>query len=183
MDPQTGLSRALWLLLFLHLSLLKGCPTLDLSQDDNRSEKEPLACIPEPRRALEPLQHSSEGHSSEEAWKTKEAASAGGLGPGDNILPTPREPQSPKKMPDSSCFGGRRMDRIEFSGLGCKTAKTEAQIPKAAAVLLAEEETGPQCDGGHANDPDQQRTSVGTEEPIIGSPSDGPISCQLPGPL
>lgn len=34
-----GLFRALFLLLFLRLSLLGGCPTLDLSQDDNRSEK------------------------------------------------------------------------------------------------------------------------------------------------
>ncbi|KAM5322248.1 natriuretic peptides B [Glossophaga mutica] len=121
MDPQTGLSRALLLLLFLHLSPLKGCPTLDLSHDDDRSEKEPLSCIPEPQRAPGSLQ---QGRSSEEAWKAKQAASAGGLGPRDNVPQTPVELQSPKKMPASGCFGERRMNQIKFRGLGCKAAKT-----------------------------------------------------------
>lgn len=44
MASQTGLARALLLLLFLHLSPLKGCPHLGLSQDDNRSEKVSTYC-------------------------------------------------------------------------------------------------------------------------------------------
>nr|XP_053777102.1 natriuretic peptides B isoform X2 [Desmodus rotundus] len=130
MDPQMGLFRALFLLLFLRLSLLGGCPTLDLSQDDNRSEKEPLSCIPEPQRAPEPQttpEPLQQGHSSEEARKTKQAASAGGLGPHDNVLQTLWGLQSPKEMPALGCFG-RKIDRIGFGGLGCKSELPTCQL-------------------------------------------------------
>ncbi|EPQ12227.1 Natriuretic peptides B [Myotis brandtii] len=122
MDPQTGLPRALLLLLFLHLMPLGGRshplggpspgPPLELSRVQELRDHLPgtVGEQQEEQTALEPLQ---QGRSSKAAGAARQAASAAGLGPRDHVL------QSPKRMHDSGCFGGR-MDRIGFStGLGC----------------------------------------------------------------
>ncbi|XP_014400941.1 PREDICTED: natriuretic peptides B [Myotis brandtii] len=126
MDPQTGLPRALLLLLFLHLMPLGGRshplggpspgPPLELSRVQELRDHLPgtVGEQQEEQTALEPLQ---QGRSSKAAGAARQAASAAGLGPRDHVL------QSPKRMHDSGCFGGR-MDRIGFStGLGCNVLK------------------------------------------------------------
>ncbi|XP_008150097.2 natriuretic peptides B [Eptesicus fuscus] len=126
MDPQTGLSRALLLLLFLHLMPLGGHshplggpspgPHLELSGVQELPDHLPGTVweLQEEQTAPEPLQ---QGRRSKAAGEARHAASAAGLGRRDNVL------HGPKRMRDSGCFGGR-MDRIGSStGLGCNVLK------------------------------------------------------------
>ncbi|KAI4578240.1 hypothetical protein MJG53_011095 [Ovis ammon polii x Ovis aries] len=123
MDPQTALSRALLLLLFLHLSLL-GCRSHPLGGPGSASElpglqelldrlRDRVSELQAEQLRVEPLQ---QGQGLEETWDSPAAAPAGFLGPHHSLL---RALRGPKMMRDSGCFG-RRLDRIgSLSGLGC----------------------------------------------------------------
>uniref|UniRef100_A0A4W2I572 Natriuretic peptides B n=1 Tax=Bos indicus x Bos taurus TaxID=30522 RepID=A0A4W2I572_BOBOX len=123
MDPQTALSRALLLLLFLHLSLL-GCRSHPVGGPGPVSElpglqelldrlRDRVSELQAEQLRVEPLQ---QGQGLEETWDSPAAAPAGFLGPHHSIL---RALRGPKMMRDSGCFG-RRLDRIgSLSGLGC----------------------------------------------------------------
>ncbi|XP_025141685.3 natriuretic peptides B isoform X2 [Bubalus bubalis] len=113
MDPQTALSRALLLLLFLHLSLL-GCRSHPELLDRLRHR---VSGLQAEQLRVEPLQ---QGQGLEETWDSRAAAPAGFLGPHHSIL---RALRGPKMMRDSGCFG-RRLDRIgSLSGLGCNVLR------------------------------------------------------------
>ncbi|CAK6440604.1 unnamed protein product [Pipistrellus nathusii] len=124
MDLQTGLSRALLLLLFLHLMPLGRSHPLGGPSPAPHSElsgaQEPPDHLPgtggksqEEQAAPEPPQ---QGRGSKAVGETRRAASAAGLGPRDVL-------RGPKRMRDLGCFGGR-MDRIgSFTGLGCNVLK------------------------------------------------------------
>ncbi|KAM8790637.1 natriuretic peptides B [Rhynchonycteris naso] len=123
MDLQTGLSRALSLLLFLHLWPLGGRShplggpdrSLELSGVQELLDRLPSTALElqEEQLTRKPLQP---GRSSTNVRETRQAASTGG---GQALQGL----QTSKKMSDSGCFG-RRLDRISFSsGLGCKLLK------------------------------------------------------------
>ncbi|PNJ48278.1 natriuretic peptides B [Pongo abelii] len=132
MDPQTAPSRALLLLLFLHVALLGGLShplgspgsALDLEtsglQEQRNHLQGKLSELQVEQTSLEPLQESPRPTG---VWKAREVATEGIRGHHKMILYTLRAPRSPKTVQGSGCFG-RKMDRISSSsGLGCKVLR------------------------------------------------------------
>nr|KAF6294363.1 natriuretic peptide B [Pipistrellus kuhlii] len=125
MDLQTGLSRALLLLLFLHLMLLGrshplGGPSPAPHSELSGAQESPDHLLGTGGKLQEEQaapEHPQQGRGSKAVGETRRAASAAGLGPQDKVL------RGPKRMRDSGCFGWR-MDRIgSFTGLGCNVLK------------------------------------------------------------
>ncbi|XP_025712979.1 natriuretic peptides B [Callorhinus ursinus] len=130
MDPQTALSRAFLLLLFLYLSPLGGRshplggpgPASELSAMQELLDRlrDTVSELQAKQMALGPLQ---QDHSPAEDWETGGDLPAGALAPSDNVLQALRRLRSPKMMRKSGCFG-RRLDRIgSLSGLGCNVLR------------------------------------------------------------
>ncbi|XP_062049074.1 natriuretic peptides B [Lepus europaeus] len=136
MDLPTALSRALLLLLLLHLSPQRCRPHPLGSTSKASSElseiqqllgrlRDKVSQLQTQQTTLEPTQQDGGTAKTWETQEAREAAPAGSPGPQDEARQTLRRLHGPKRMQGSGCFG-RRMDRIgSFSGLGCNVLRKQ----------------------------------------------------------